>query len=107
MPPMRCNVFHHSCNVAWACTKLCMMCMTVGIYMAVLYYHDIRMNISAFRVIHYILHFLAKFEPSLSKPLSCFLLGWSTPAATLLPRSRGKPVQLGVKICLTRLLWPK
>ena len=75
--------------------------------MAVLYYHDIRMNISAFHVIHYILHFLAKFEPSLSKPLSCFLLGWSTPAATLLPRSRGKPVQLGVKICLTRLLWPK
>ena len=75
--------------------------------MAVLYYHAIRMNISAFRVIHDILHFLAKFEPSLSKPLSCFLLGWSTPAATLLPRSRGKPVQLGVKICLTRLLWPK
>ena len=65
------------------------------------------MNISAFRVTHYILHFLAKFVPSLSKPLSCFLLGWSTPAATLLPRSRGKPVQLGVKICLTRLLWPK
>ena len=104
MPPMRCNVFHHSCTVAWACTKLCMMCMTVGIYMAVLYYHDIWMNISAFHVIHYILHFLAKFEPSLSKPLSCFLLGWSTPAATLLPRSRGKPVQLEVKISLTRLL---
>ena len=107
MPPMRCNVFHHSCTVAWACTKLCMMCMTVGIYMAVLYYHDIRMNISAFRVIHYILHFLAKFEPSLSKSLSCFLLGWSTPAATLLPRSKGKPVQLGVKIYVTRILGPK
>ena len=61
----------------------------------------------AFRVIHYILHFLAKFVPSLSKLLSCFLLGWSTPAATLLPRSRGKPVQLGVKIFLARLLWPK
>ena len=75
--------------------------------MAVLYYHDIRMTISAFRVIHYILHFLAKFEPSLSKPLSCFLLGWLTLAATLLPQSRGKPVQLGVKICLTCLLWPK
>ena len=64
MPPMRCNVFHHSCTVAWACTKLCMVCMTVGIYMAVLYYHDIRMNISAFRVIHYILHSLL----SLSHP---------------------------------------
>ena len=62
MPSMRCNVFHHSCTVAWACTKLCMMCMTDGIYMAVLYYHDIRMNISAFRVIHYILHFLAKLS---------------------------------------------
>ena len=107
MPPMRCNVFHRSCTLAWACTKLCTVCMTNGIYMAVLYYHDIRMNISTFRVIHYILHFLAKFEPSLSKPLSCFLLGLSTPAATLLPRSRGKPVQLELKICLTRLLWPK
>src|SRR4051812_42854967 len=30
------------------------------------------MNISAFSVIHYILHFLAKILPSLSKPLSCF-----------------------------------
>ena len=65
------------------------------------------MNISAFRVIHYMLHFLAKFVPSLSKPLSCFPVGWSTPAATLLPRSRGKPVQLGMRICLTRLLMPK
>ena len=65
------------------------------------------MNILAFHVIHYILHFLAKFVTSLSKLLSCFLLGWSTPAATLLPRSRGKLVQLEVKICLTRLLWPK
>ena len=35
MPPMRCNVFHRSCTVAWACTKLCMVCMTNGIYMAV------------------------------------------------------------------------
>ena len=65
------------------------------------------MNILAFHVIHYILHFLAKFEPSLSKPLSCFLQGWSTPAATLLPRSRGKPVQLGVKTFLIHLLWLK
>ena len=75
--------------------------------MAVLYYHDIRMNISAFRVIHYILHFLAKFEPSLSKPLSFFsprmVNTRSNPAAP----EQGKPVQLGVKICLTRLLWPK
>ena len=70
MPPMRCNVFHHTCTVAWACTKLCMVCMTVGIYMEVLYYHDIRMNISAFRVIHYILHFVAKLcHPYLNRCL--------------------------------------
>src|SRR3954470_84886 len=30
------------------------------------------MNISAFHVIHYIPHFLAKILPCLSKPLSCF-----------------------------------
>ena len=54
MPLMRCIVFHRSCTLAWACTKLCMACMTVGIYMAVLYYHVILMVISAFRVIHYI-----------------------------------------------------
>ena len=56
MPSMRCNVFHRSCTLAWACTKLCMVCMTVGIYMF-LYYHVILMIISAFRVIHYIPHF--------------------------------------------------
>ena len=73
MPPMRCNVFHHSCTVAWACTKLCMMCMTVGIYMAVLYYHDIRMNISAFYVIHYILHSLLSLShPYLNRCLVFF-----------------------------------
>ena len=64
MPLMRCIVFQRSRTLVWACTKLCMVCMTVGIYMAVLYYHDIRMNISAFRVIHYILHSLL----SLSHP---------------------------------------
>ena len=74
MPLMRCIVFHRSCTLAWASTKLCMACMTIGICM-LLCYHVILMVISAFRVIHYILHFLAKFEPSLSKPLSCFLLG--------------------------------
>ena len=35
MPLMRCIVFHRSCTLAWACTKLCMVCMTDGIYMAV------------------------------------------------------------------------
>ena len=60
MPLMRCNVLHRSCISAWACTKLCMVCMTVGMYVAVLYYHDIRMGISAFRVIHYIPYFPAK-----------------------------------------------
>ena len=35
MPLMRCIVFHHSRTLAWAFTKLCMVCMTVGIYMAV------------------------------------------------------------------------
>ena len=54
MPPMRCNVFHHSCTIAWACTKLCMMCMTGGIYMAVLYYHDIRMNMLSFQAMEVI-----------------------------------------------------
>ena len=107
MPPMRCNVFHHSCTVAWACTKLCMMCMTVGIYMAVLYYHDIRMNISAFCIIHYILHFLAKFEPSLSKPLSCFsprmVNTHSNPAAS----EQGEASAARGEIFLTRLLWLK
>ena len=49
-----------------------MVCMTVGIYMAVLYYHVIRMNISTFRVIHYILHSYVRVFSSLSKPLSCF-----------------------------------
>src|SRR3954467_1973685 len=40
--------------------------------MAVLYYHVIRMNISAFLVIHYIPHFLGQILPSLSKSLFCF-----------------------------------
>ena len=42
------------------------------------------MNISAFCVIHYILHFYVKFLPSLSKPLFCFprmVNTRSTPAA--------------------------
>jgi len=72
MPLMRCKVFHHSCTVAWACTKLCMVCMTVGIYiyMAVLYYHVIRMNISAFHDLPYILHFLSKLcHPYLNRCL--------------------------------------
>ena len=71
MPPMRCNVFHRSCTLAWACTKLCTVCMTNGIYLAVSILPCRAMNILAFHVIHYILHFLAKFVPSLSKPLSC------------------------------------
>ena len=71
MPLMRCIVLHRSCTLAWACTRLCMACMTVGICM-LLCYHVILMVISAFRVIHYIPHFLAKIVPSLSKPLSCF-----------------------------------
>ena len=64
------------------------------------------MNILAFHVIHYILHFLAKFVPSCLNRCLVFprmVNTRSNPAA----RSRGKPVQLGVKICLTRLLWPK
>ena len=61
MPLMRCIVFHRSCTLAWTCTKLCMVCMTVGIYICqFLYYHVILMIISAFRVIHYIPHFPAK-----------------------------------------------
>src|SRR3954464_288236 len=40
--------------------------------MATLYYHVIRMNISAFLVIHYIPHFLGQILPSLSKSLFCF-----------------------------------
>ena len=42
------------------------------------------MNISAFRVIHYILHFYVRALPSLSKPLFCFprmVNTRSTPAA--------------------------
>ena len=49
-----------------------------------LYYHVVRMNISAFCVIHYILHSYVKFLPSLSKPLFCFprmVNTRSTPAA--------------------------
>ena len=63
MPLMGCIIFHRSCTLALACTKLCMVCMTTGVYIAVLYYHGVRMNISAFCVIHYILHFLAKLCP--------------------------------------------
>ena len=71
MPSMS-SVFHRSCTLAWACTKLCTVCMTNGIYMAVSILPCRAMNILAFHVIHYILHILAKFVPSLSKPLSCF-----------------------------------
>src|SRR3954464_11587719 len=40
--------------------------------MAALYYHVIRMNISAFLVVHYIPHFLGQILPSWSKSLFCF-----------------------------------
>src|SRR3954467_3867680 len=40
--------------------------------MAALYYLVIRMNISAFLVVHYIPHFIGQILPSLSKSLSCF-----------------------------------
>ena len=33
MPLMSCIVFHRSCTLAWTCTKLCMVCMTIGICM--------------------------------------------------------------------------
>ena len=35
MPLMGCIVFHRSCTLALACTKLCMVCMTTGVYIAV------------------------------------------------------------------------
>ena len=71
MPLMRCIVFHRSCTLAWACTKLCMACMTVGICM-LLCYHVILMVIPAFRVSHYIPLFPIKIQPSSSKSLPCF-----------------------------------
>ena len=71
MPLMRCIVLHRSCTLAWACTKLCMACMTVGICM-LLCYHVILMVIPAFRVIHYIPLFPIKIQPSSSKSLPYF-----------------------------------
>ena len=105
MPLIRCNIFHRSSTLAWACTKLCTVCMTNGIYMAVSILPCRAMNILAFHVVHYILHFLAKFEPSLSKPLSCFLLGWSTPVATLLPPASLQPEKAGEADFHPQLHW--
>ena len=85
MPSMRCNVFHRSCTLAWACTKLCTVCMTNGIYMVVSILPCRAMNILAFHVIHYILHFLAKFGPSLSKPLSYFFYDGQHPQQPCCP----------------------
>src|SRR4051812_3424441 len=72
MPPTRCNVFHHSGTLAWACTKLCMLCMTVGIYMVVsiLPCH----TDEHLCILCYPLHsaLLAQILPSWSKSLFCF-----------------------------------